>query len=133
MTRKEAREIMMQVLFQMESNNDFNVDNRDVYLDQEKIKAQKNYCNDTFSLICNKKELIDETIDKYSLKWKSNRIPKTDLAVLRLAICEIMFEDDIPNSTSINEAVELAKVYGTDNSPKYVNGILGAFVKEGLE
>ena len=131
-TRKEAREYMRQVVFQMESNKDFNVDSIDRYLDSNHINGKQwNYCNDTFSLICNKKETIDETIDTHSLKWKASRIPKTDLATLRIAVCEILFEDDIPAETSINEAVELAKIYGTDNSYKYVNAILGSIVKEG--
>lgn len=131
-TRKEAREYMMQVIFQMESNKDFNVDSIERYLDSNHINnKQWNYCNDTFSLICNKKEIIDETIDDNSKNWKISRIPKTDLATLRVAVCEILFEDDIPVQTSINEAVELAKVYGTDNSFKYVNAILASVVKEG--
>lgn len=53
-------------------------------------------------------------------------MPKTDLAVLRVAACEILYMDDIPDAVSINEAVDLAKKYGTENSPSYVNGILGA-------
>lgn len=131
-TRKEAREYMMQVVFQMESGNDFNVDSIDRYLDRNHINSRQwNYCSDTFSLVCNKKDVIDETIDKHSLKWKVSRIPKTDLATLRVAVCEILFEDDIPAQTSINEAVELAKKYGTDNSFKYVNAILGSVIKEG--
>ena len=131
-TRKEAREYMMQIVFQMESNRDFSVDSVDRYLDIDHINSKQwNYYSDTFSLICNRKETIDETIEQHSLKWKLSRIPKTDLATLRVAVCEILFEDDIPAQTSINEAVELAKKYGTDDSFRYVNAILGSVVKEG--
>lgn len=131
-TRKEAREYVMQAIFQAESNKDYSIDSRDKYMDQSFITLkQKNYCNDTYSLFCNKREIIDRAIDNHSLKWKSSRIPKTDLAVLRVAVCEILFQDDIPVETSVNEAVELAKKYGTDSSHKYVNAILGSLIREG--
>ena len=73
-----------------------------------------------------KKKEIDEKISSNCRNWTVNRMPKTDLAVLRLAVCEILFLDDMPNSVSINEAVELAKKYGEETSFSYINGILGA-------
>ncbi len=125
MTRQEAREFMMQVFFQMEACGDFDVNNRDNYMNQTQLKNQKGYCNDLFSLLCNKREEIDNMINQYSKNWKINRMPKTDVAVLRLSTCEIVYLEDVPTAVSINEAVELAKKYGTDDSGKYVNGILG--------
>lgn len=130
MTRKEAREFMMQVFFQMEACGDFDVNNKDNYMNQDKIKGQKDYCNELFSLLCNKREEIDATIDKYSKNWKITRMPKTDVAVLRLSVCEITYLKNIPAAVSINEAVELAKKYGTEESWKYVNAILGKVAAE---
>ena len=74
--------------------------------------------------------LVRAAIRKHSKRWSISRIPKTDLAVLRLAVCEILFMKDIPDSVAINEAVELARAYGEENSPSYVNGILGAIARE---
>ena len=68
---------------------------------------------------------IDVEIDRLLKDWELNRISKVDLALLRLAIYEIQFSPDISTATAINEAVELAKVYGTDESPAFINGLLG--------
>lgn len=121
---------MMQVFFQMEACGDFDVNNKDNYMNQDRIKGQKDYCNELFSLLCNKREEIDATIDKYSKNWKITRMPKTDVAVLRLSVCEITYLKNIPAAVSINEAVELAKKYGTEESWKYVNAILGKVAAE---
>lgn len=130
MTRKEAREFMMQVFFQMEACGDFDVNSRPEYMNTKKLGQQQNYCGELHSLLCNKKDVLDEMLNKYSSNWKIERLPKTDLAVLRLAACEILFMDDLPDAVSINEAVELSRKYGTENSTKYVNGILGKLVDE---
>ena len=123
MTRKEARELMMQVFFQMEACNDFDVNNRETYLSQDVVRSQRDYCNELHSLLCNKKAEVDEMLESYS-SWKLNRMPKTDVAVLRVSACEMVYLN-IPAAVSINEAVDLAKMYGTEDSAKYVNAILG--------
>ena len=73
---------------------------------------------------------INGLIEKFSKRWKISRISKVDLAILRVAIYEILFIKDIPVSVSINEAVELAKKYGNEESGSYVNGILGRISAE---
>jgi N utilization substance protein B len=80
-------------------------------------------CNDVFACV---KELDDE-INAVSTGWKTSRMGKVDLTLIRLAVYEIRYEDDIPFKVSVNEAVELAKKYGTDDSPSFVNGILAKF------
>ena len=70
---------------------------------------------------------LDALIDEKSTGWKTNRMAKVDLAIIRLAVYEIKFEDDIPTKVSINEAVELAKKYGADESGSFVNGVLAKF------
>lgn len=130
MTRTDAREFMMQVFFQMEACNDFNIDSREGYFKEKKLNTQKTYCDELFSVLCNHKEDLDSKISNYSTGWKLNRIPKTDLAVLRVALCELLYLSDIPEAVSINEAVELARKFGTDESAKYVNAILAKAVKE---
>ena len=75
-------------------------------------------------------EVIDASVEKHSVKWKMNRISKVALAVMRLAICEILFYDDIPVGVSINEAVELCKKYASKDDYSFVNGILSSVAKE---
>lgn len=72
---------------------------------------------------------IDAQIEKNIRGWKMNRLSKVSLSLLRLAIYEILFEDEIPVSVSINEAVELAKVYGNEKDASYVNGVLSSIAK----
>ena len=72
---------------------------------------------------------IDESIEGFSHEWAIDRMPGIDRNILRLAIAELLHFPDVPVSATINEAVELAKEYGTEESGKFVNGILGAFVR----
>ena len=75
-------------------------------------------------------EEIDALISHYSDKWKIGRLPRVTLSVLRLALCELRYFDDIPYAATINEAVELAKKYSTQDDAAYANGVLGAYVKD---
>lgn len=76
------------------------------------------------------KEAIDEQIDLAAARWTIKRMPLLDRNILRMAIYEIVYESEIPLSVSINEAVELAKIYGTPDSSKFVNGVLGNIAKK---
>jgi len=73
---------------------------------------------------------LDEEITKRLKKWKLNRISRVSHALLRLALCEMLFFDDIPMGASINEAVELAKRYGDEDAPRFINGVLGAVARQ---
>ena len=77
-------------------------------------------------------DAIDQILGNYSVGWDVSRIDKIDLAILRLAVYEIFAEKGVPPGVAINEAVELAKIYGSDNSPKFINGILGKMKRERL-
>ncbi|MGI6177766.1 MAG: transcription antitermination factor NusB [Eubacterium sp.] len=138
-SRRAAREFMMKVVYQMDIAGSFDTQGMDKYLaqgfsedsdepnDRNFISAQQRpYCEKIYSLICDNREEIDAEIESHCRHWTLSRMPKTDLAVLRLAACEILYMDEIPDAVSINEAVDLAKKYGTDKSPSYVNGILGS-------
>ena len=72
---------------------------------------------------------LDKYIEKYARGWKVERISKTAMAVLRCAICEVMYMEDIPNSAAINEAVELAKGYDEPETVAFINGVLGGFMR----
>ncbi len=88
------------------------------------------YSNEVVSAIKDNKENIDKLINKYAKNWTVNRMAKVDLAILRLAICEMLYIENIPTKVSINEAIELSKLYCDDKSPKFINGILGSIVSE---
>lgn len=72
---------------------------------------------------------IDKLIDEVSEGWPTSRIGKTELTIMRLAVYEIKYDDDIPVNVAINEAVELAKKYGSDNAPSFINGVLAKIIK----
>lgn len=74
-----------------------------------------------------KLEEIDGMINTRAKGWKTSRMGKVDVTLLRLAVYEIVFEEDIPLEVAINEAVELAKKYGTDDTPAFINGVLSKF------
>lgn len=76
-------------------------------------------------------EFIDNIISKHLENWTIDRISKTDLSLLRLAVYEIKFCEDIPESVTVNEIVELAKKYSGDKGPQYINGVLGSISRSG--
>lgn len=81
-------------------------------------------------LVIEKREELDALIERYAKGWRPERISKTALAVLRCAICEILYLEDVPAGAAINEAVELAKNYDDAETVAFINGVLGSFVRE---
>lgn len=131
MTRSEAREVLMHILFQMDAQDDCSDELRDLFLSGKTIPEQhQQYINTIFSIVKQHLPELDDLINRHSDKWATSRMPKTDLAVLRLATAEIVYADDIPAAVSIDEAVEMSKKYGNDSSHKFVNGVLGKIAKE---
>lgn len=124
MNRKEARESVMKYVFQMDAQKDFSIESADKFLTDNNFAAQKEYAKNIIHAICTNQEIIDNAINENSKGWPVTRMAKTDLAIVRLAACEILYAEDVPKSVAINEAVELAKIYGGDQSPKFVNAIL---------
>ena len=129
MNRKQAREFVMQTMFQIEVHKDFDKPDFDSYLAECNGGNQKEYIKSLLSSICGNIEKIDGMIDAASEGWPSSRMAKPDLAIIRVAVGEILFADDVPTAVAINEAVNLAKDYGTEQSPKFVNAVLGKIEK----
>jgi len=125
MTRTDARELLMQLIFQMEIQEDYSDEAKDLFLKgKHNLKDQMAYFNEVFRLIVEKKDEIAETFEKHSNIRKFNRLSKVDSSIFKIAIVEILYIDDIPNPVSVNEAVELAKKYSTDESARLINAIL---------
>lgn len=130
MRRSEARTLFMQLLYQMEVQDDYGQEIKERFI-REKMEGsdQQNYFDGLYQAIFAHRQEIDERLAKSSANWKLSRIAKVDLAILRLSAAEILYMDDIPDSASINEAVDLAKKFGGEDSGKFVNGILGNLVR----
>ena len=92
-------------------------------------KRALEYITRLLTLLDENRIWIDKLIEKYSRGWRPDRIAKTALAVMRCAVCEIMYMDDIPNASAINEAVELDKGYDEPDVVSFVNGVLGGIVR----
>lgn len=131
MTRRELRENVFKMLFRVEFHEEGEMAGQLVMLDEELENIKEDdlaYMNSKCNDIIVKIPEIDEAINASTTGWKTTRMGKVDLSIIRLAIYEIKYEEDVPAKVAINEAVELAKIYGTDNSASFVNGVLAKFV-----
>jgi len=149
MTRRRGREIALQVLYQIEMSNlsakealaqyrnhfiEASSDEEEAssFKDVKDLEEAFNFASDLVLGIEKNKNFIDEKIKEYTRNWSFDRLNSTDKNILRIAIFEMFFRPDIPEVVSINEAIELAKLYGTDDSPAFVNGILDSIYKKEL-
>ena len=91
----------------------------------EKITEEdRKFISNRVDTIAEKIDEIDEAINKAAVKWTTDRMSKVDLTILRLAYYEMKIDEDIPEKVAVDQAIELAKKYGTDDSPSFVNGVL---------
>ncbi len=135
MNRSEARCEAFKLVFQITAQKDSYPEVVEIF-EQENAglkktdKKQYNYIVSTANGVFDKKDALDEIISA-NIKdgWNINRISKVSLAILRLAVYEIMYLDDIPDAVSANEAVEIAKSYDIDEAPSFVNGVLSSVIK----
>ena len=130
MKRKEVRQSFMQMLFQMDAQQDYSGKAKQQFIELNlKEEAPDQYFDRLYEIIRDYRQEIDELIESTSDKWKVNRMAKVDIAIIRLCVGELLYMDDVPDSASINEAVELAKKFGGEDSAKFVNGVLGKIFK----
>ncbi len=134
MNRREARKNALYLIFQIGFHQTEELEQmKELFFEQKEQEIPKEQREFILKEVEGTKAHlleIDEIITKKSKKWKKERISKVDIAILRLAIYEIYFSEEVPNSVAINEAVELAKEFGTEQSPAFINGILGSIVSE---
>jgi len=138
MTRREARRHAFALVFQMLFHNDVTVETlaeakKWYYDDLERPRPQgKNaeYVDRVVWGVYEKQVQIDSVIETFLRDWDLARISKVDLAAMRLCIYEMLCEPDVPLGVAVDEAVEMAKEYGTDDSQSFVNGVLGNVSRE---
>lgn len=133
MTRRVLREHIAQMLFGVEFHEKDDIEEQaQGYIEglEECTDKDAEYMLTKLKKIVDVIDDIDKVIEETSVGWQLNRMNKLDLTVLRLAVYEIQYDEDIPNKVAINEAIELAKKFGGESSPSFVNGILAKIVKE---
>lgn len=131
MTRREVREQLFVLLFQKEfyAENEFE-EQMDTYFETNDFGEEQEAVKERLGSICEKLTEIDEQISTHSRGWKLDRIGKEELAILRLAVYEVIFDEEIPVGVAINEAVELGKKYGAEGGAAFINGMLGNIADE---
>lgn len=129
MTRREARELIMKMLYEMTFHPEKDANLLLEGYTQDMKGKVKDFIVNEFNGVLQHQEEIDSIIEASSTNWSINRIAKVDHMLLRMAVYELKWGEDIPQKVAINEAIEIAKVYSTDKSPKFINGILGNIAK----
>ena len=130
MSRRTAREKAFKMLFAIDIGDNTIEEASEIVMYLMKNESYKLFILSVVRGVLENLSKINELINKYSDDWSVNRMASTDRNILRLAIYEILYCQDIPVSVSINEAVEIAKKYGDEQSYKFINGLLGAIAKD---
>ena len=130
MKRRELREHIFQLLFRVEFTEKDEMAKQvglfveDMEEETEVKERDKTYISEKYAKIVEKLPEIDKMLDEVSKGWKTSRMGKVELTILRLAVYEMRFDEDIPQKVAINEAVELSKKFGGNEAPAFVNGVL---------
>ena len=134
MNRSQLRENVFKLLYLSGFNSEDEMESQiSLYFEgQDTVPGAKDqaYIEGKYLKVKEHVEEIDRMLNQTSDGWKTSRMGKVDLAILRLAVYEMLFDEDVPVGVAINEAVELAKRFGTDDSSSFVNGILGKLAKK---
>ncbi|HHZ13028.1 MAG: transcription antitermination factor NusB [Caldicoprobacterales bacterium] len=130
MSRVAAREVLMKLLYERDIAGEYHSESfKNLSEEFQLDENDEEYVKEILFSMDAEQGKIDDYIRKYAKGWSLERMARVDLAIIRLALYELLFMDDIPISVSINEAVELAKKYGNEKSSSFINGILGNFIR----
>lgn len=135
MGRREMREHIFKLLFLGEFNETAEMPEQiQLYFDglSDLQSTEQAYMENKYALVKEHLEEIDALLNEKSAGWKTKRMSKVDLNILRLAVYEMKYDEDVPVKVAINEAVEISKSFGGDDSASFVNGILGKIAREDL-
>ena len=145
MTRSSAREIAVHIIFSLGFDTRSAQEVLDAELTKERFQElseelplyeqfpnekQERYIRDLVQGVFAHGPELDDCIGRYSVGWAFARIPRMAAAIMRTAMYEVLYMPEIPNAAAINEAVEIAKKYETPETVKFINGILGSFVRQ---
>lgn len=132
MSRRELREQIFKFIFRVEFNDKEEMaEQEELFFEDYELEIKEEdaaYISAKSDKILEKLEEIDAMINQQAKGWTTERMSKVDLTIIRLAVYEIKFDDDVPTGVAINEAVEIAKKYGQEESSGFVNGVLAKFV-----
>lgn len=132
MNRTEQREHIFMLLFRVEFNQKADMEEQCTLFFEEAetdiSEKDRDYIRSKYEKIAEKLPEIDSMINETAKGWDTQRMGKVELAIIRLAVYEIKYDESVPTGVAINEAVELAKKFGQDSSAGFVNGILAKFV-----
>ncbi len=132
MARKQARGAAMKLIYEWSVSGGGENTLNELLEGASFSEVDKQYIDRTVEGVKRNCAVIDGIIADNAIDWKFSRMPKLDVAVLRVALFEIIFCEDIPDSVAINEAVDLVKIYGSEKSASFVNGVLGKYVRSRL-
>ncbi len=128
--RSKARVLALQITFQLQAQSDNFLEKIDDFVKETALdKALSDYGRELARQAWNNRAEADELINKFAHEWQTSTLPAVDLAVLRLAICEILHRTSVPDKVAIDEAIKLAKTYSTERSSKFINGLLDTVMK----
>ena len=123
--RREGRELALQLLYALELNPIKLQDMLQLFRDNSKaVMDARDFAEELVTGVVANRDVIDQRIVEKSKNWAITRMDKVDLNILRMSVFELMFCDDIPRNVTINEAIEVAKKFGTEDSPSFINGML---------
>ncbi len=132
MTRRKLREQIFKLLFRIEFNTPEEMNEQCSLFfsegDDSFDETDEEYIQSKYDALIARLDDIDKAINDRTKGWTTERMSKVDLTIIRLGVYEILYDDDVPESVAVNEAVELAKKFGQDESYSFVNGVLGNFL-----
>lgn len=135
MNRKKSREYLMQLVYQMQISKESAGEVYDSFMENEEILKDGidlTYIKSCLIGIMTNKDILDAKISENLVNWKINRISKVNLSILRVAVYELIYKEDIPAKVAINEAIELCKEFSDEKSVSFVNGVLDKIYKKSL-
>lgn len=133
MSRSELREHIFRMLFRSEFNSAEEMkEQENLYFEllEEHTEQDQAYIIDKYRAIIEHIEEIDTLINTHTTGWKTTRMNRVDLTILRLAVYELKWDEDVPDKVAINEAIELGKKYSSDEGPSFINGVLAKIVNQ---
>lgn len=131
MNRIKSREVCLQLAYQMNITKENAKEVLDNFFEEHEANLDEldlEYIKRILKTVDEQKEVIDSLIESNLVNWKLNRISKVNLSILRIAICEIKFMEDIPDKVAVNEALELAKKFSDEKSVSFINGVLDKMI-----